>query len=934
MTTDRLVSSPLPSSHRHSLPPPHIASTASAASPVGAATPAIRLGGSLSGGSTQCLVAGVQHLLASTKTNHNNLIYLFSTHTHTLTQPSMSLWWGSDPFAELVAKATSELLPAGQEDIALNLEICDQVRAKQVPPKQAMQTIKKRISDSNPNVVLLALGLTDICIKNGGDHFLAEVASREFMDNLASVLRKPAGVNHDVKAKALRLIQSWAQIAEAKPSQMEYINVVYRSLKVDGFGFPPLDPAVASAAFVETLTAPEWVDGDVCMRCRSAFSTFNRKHHCRNCGNVFCQQCSSHNMSLPWYGVGQDVRVCDGCHAKKAPPKFVASSSSAAAKKLQRSSTGLYAPSGRGGVGSTQRAATLSGKTGPSSRRSKREEDDLALAIKLSLQDSSTSTIQNLTPSEPSAHRATRQSNGRMLEGTDADDDPDLAAAIAASLREYAPPTPSAPLGGDETITSTSSSQTASHDFAVRSPALLLPPSLDLPPKDIDAILTFTQTMRAQDHQARQHGASEAPSHPSQALYGQATAARPKIARSLDEARRREGVLLSMHDKLTEAVKLYDRLLDAQMSGPAASLVPGYAAQLYQPQQHYQAPGSPDPYPRQHYASHPHYFQQQQQQQPEQVYNHIYAQQQAPGTSPNSSMYPSLPPFSLATMQADSHAGPSYHMHPQGYDQIGAYVAPIQPGLEMAPSSSQQSTSAGKQLPYVGSVAQTANGYQQTSQPQQQQYYGDHLIQSPQADYHDATPAPNPQSVARQPQERTNPRGCGSQQTPVRGSVVQPRQVSAPNGVTSLASQTPAPLDHFEKLMSPGQGQGQRYPAHASDPVLNGYVENTSSATCHADSRAGAGAHGKTAAATSGPESWTNNGSISGRVLLASPSPALTVEAAATAPAPASCFPDVPAGHFTDSIPSVLPSQPTADLACASKQQQYQPAEAPALIEL
>lgn len=72
----------------------------------------------------------------------------------------MSLWWGSDPFAELVAKATSELLPAGQEDIALNLEICDQVRAKQVQPKQAMQVIKKRISDANPNVVLLALGVS------------------------------------------------------------------------------------------------------------------------------------------------------------------------------------------------------------------------------------------------------------------------------------------------------------------------------------------------------------------------------------------------------------------------------------------------------------------------------------------------------------------------------------------------------------------------------------------------------------------------------------------------------------------------------------------------------------------------------------------------------------------------------------------------------
>lgn len=68
--------------------------------------------------------------------------------------------WGADPFAEMVEKATSELLPAGQEDMALNLEICDQVRSKQVPPKQAMQAIKRRMTHRNPNVVLSALGVS------------------------------------------------------------------------------------------------------------------------------------------------------------------------------------------------------------------------------------------------------------------------------------------------------------------------------------------------------------------------------------------------------------------------------------------------------------------------------------------------------------------------------------------------------------------------------------------------------------------------------------------------------------------------------------------------------------------------------------------------------------------------------------------------------
>jgi growth factor-regulated tyrosine kinase substrate len=71
-----------------------------------------------------------------------------------------------------------------------------------------------------------------VCVKNGGDHFLAEVASREFIDNLVSLLKTPA-LNLDVKNTMLRVIQIWAVAFEGKPS-LSYVGQIYRELKAEG----------------------------------------------------------------------------------------------------------------------------------------------------------------------------------------------------------------------------------------------------------------------------------------------------------------------------------------------------------------------------------------------------------------------------------------------------------------------------------------------------------------------------------------------------------------------------------------------------------------------------------------------------------------------------------------------------------------------------
>ncbi|KAI9478786.1 MAG: hypothetical protein EXX96DRAFT_259719 [Benjaminiella poitrasii] len=65
------------------------------------------------------------------------------------------------------------------------------------------------------------------------------------------------------------------------------------------------------------LPRPVWVnDIDVtyCSSCNSPFGPLKRRHHCRNCGNIFCHDCSARNVPLPQLGYGnKPVRVCNGC---------------------------------------------------------------------------------------------------------------------------------------------------------------------------------------------------------------------------------------------------------------------------------------------------------------------------------------------------------------------------------------------------------------------------------------------------------------------------------------------------------------------------------------------------------------------------------------------------------------------------------------------
>ncbi|KAM0885137.1 hypothetical protein ACQ4PT_030548 [Festuca glaucescens] len=62
-----------------------------------------------------------------------------------------------------------------------------------------------------------------------------------------------------------------------------------------------------------------WVPDEAAKKCQSCagdFSHFNRRHHCRNCGEVFCDKCSQGRIALTTDDNAPLVRVCDRCMAE------------------------------------------------------------------------------------------------------------------------------------------------------------------------------------------------------------------------------------------------------------------------------------------------------------------------------------------------------------------------------------------------------------------------------------------------------------------------------------------------------------------------------------------------------------------------------------------------------------------------------------------
>lgn len=206
-------------------------------------------------------------------------------------------------------------------------------------------------------------------------------------------------------------------------------------------------------------------------------------------------------------------------------------------------------------------------------RRSK-EDEDLERAIAASLLEAN--------PSSPDGPASQLRDPPRAAPGynpsyappessapAEEDDDPDLAAAIAASLRDAQPQSTrgaySQSNGAAETYSSLYPSSTTNNSYypsataapfypAVQASQAL--PTYDLTPSESTTIYNFTSAL---ERPPPALGTRE------RELYEEARRAAPQLERGLEDAERRTEILAEMNDKLGEATRLFEGLLDRRV---------------------------------------------------------------------------------------------------------------------------------------------------------------------------------------------------------------------------------------------------------------------------------------------------------------------------------------------------------------------------------
>ncbi|CAM6066830.1 unnamed protein product [Sphagnum tenellum] len=136
--------------------------------------------------------------------------------------------------ASLVERATNDLLLG--PDWALNLDICDMINNDPGQAKDVIKQLKKRITNKNAAIQILALTVFETLVKNCGDSVHQQIAEKDVLHEMVKIVKKKADLR--VREKILELLDAWQEAFGGQKGRYPQYYVAYDELRRAGVDFP------------------------------------------------------------------------------------------------------------------------------------------------------------------------------------------------------------------------------------------------------------------------------------------------------------------------------------------------------------------------------------------------------------------------------------------------------------------------------------------------------------------------------------------------------------------------------------------------------------------------------------------------------------------------------------------------------------------------